>query len=239
MGASYPERKKIIESIAKIDVYGTDAWQYLSSKKYKGQISSADYYQTISKYKSFLCLMELNDPTPHLNAKIFDAIVAGVIPITPYYEPFDKTYELPSGSYYRYNNPAEVGALIDTINDLSEEEYNIKIDNLRKSQSKFSYHLQYLTLLNSINRLGIQGLREWIACLGFFQKRHKIINRMVEILILHDIQKIPLRRIFHLKVPSRFSPFHLNQKGSICVGWPVLDRKKATLNLSTIKICCW
>ena len=86
-------------------------------KKYKGQIGSADYYQTISKYKSFL--MELNDPTPHLNAKI---LILWRALYHTYYEPFDKTYELPSGSYYRYNNPAEVGALIDTINDLSEEE---------------------------------------------------------------------------------------------------------------------
>lgn len=241
VGAPYPRRKKIIEKIEEIDVYGRKEWQYFSSKKYRGIMSNSEYYDTIGKYTAFLCLMELNDSTPHLNAKIFDAIVAGVIPITPEYAPFDNTYNLPRDCYYSYKKPNEINGLVEKITELSEQEYRSKIDNLRQSQKIFSYDMQYKKLFKSIEGIKKKGLREW-DCSGAFgcilQKRLNIINRLTELIQRLDIKRVPLCiEIMGVTIPSRFSPLHLNQTGSFQIHWPMFDPDQSILNLPVIKIC--
>lgn len=240
VGAAYPARIKIVSEIKDIIVHGAKKWQKIFPEKYFGELRSDLFYSTISKYKSSLCLMELDDSTPHLNAKIFDSIVAGTIPIVPGYAPFTETYSLPSDCYYTYRDGSEINKLIQRIDELPEYEYLNKITKLRNSQLIFSYDLQYNRLLQTLDNVKHESLRSWTN-FGIWPLRIKIreqiLRRLLRIMLEDQEKMIPIAvQIFGLIIPSRLSPVFFTVNNKFRLNLPVFTPRKSILNLPLIKM---
>jgi hypothetical protein len=240
IGSAYIARVEIIKQVEKVVVYGSTEWQKLCPEKYQGILGEDEYYDEISNYKSSLCLMEGDEFTPHLNAKIFDSIVAGTIPIVPSYRPFTETYHMPSDCYYTYNDKSEINKLIKEIDEISVEEYQNKIKKLRCSQIEFSFDLQYERLLQVLIDIKADTCRTWatFAYWPFSIKiRTQILRKLVHIMKEDQEKMIPISvEFFGIIIPSRLSPIFINFHNRFKIRFPVLTPKKSLLNLPLVKI---
>jgi glycosyltransferase involved in cell wall biosynthesis len=157
IGRPYASRATKLESLLhagiNVHIFGSRRWieHPVLRRNYKGYLDSDHFWEVLNRSKIVLNLMEDAGGDPHINAKVFEAAMAGSMPLTTYYPPFETTYGLVEGkNIVFYENQEEL---------IRKIQYYLKSDDHRKHVTEqlhahlyrhFSYESLYERLFNRL-----------------------------------------------------------------------------------------
>ena len=119
----YSERERLITYFetnypSQFDLYGT-GWDQRVHSSYKGTIK--DKFELYHHYKFAICLENIKNVRGYITEKIFDCLVAGIVPI--YQGADDICRYVPQECFVDYKKFQSMGELADFLVGMSENEY--------------------------------------------------------------------------------------------------------------------
>jgi len=128
----YSERVKAIEFFEKnnsndFDLYGV-GWGNLGLKNYKGSFAE-DKRKVMKKYKFSICFENTKNIQGYVTEKILDSFASGCVPI--YWGASNITKFIPANCFIDMRNFSSYMELYRFIKNMSEDEYNTYIENIR------------------------------------------------------------------------------------------------------------
>lgn len=127
--ALYMERIKIVnffEEYNIFDLYGRGWNQYKDLKNYKG--SPENKYEVYKNYKFAFCLENYYGRAGYITEKIFDAFMAGIVPV--YKGASNISDYVPEDTFIDYDNFTCLEHLIKYLENIPLEEYNQYLSNI-------------------------------------------------------------------------------------------------------------
>jgi alpha(1,3/1,4) fucosyltransferase len=127
----YSSRRKINEYFdahqeCDYTFYG-GGWDRTVHKAFGGSID--DKIATLQNFRFSICFENTKDTTGYITEKIFDCFGAGCVPV--YYGAKDISSYIPEGCYIRWERFGSIEKLYDYLKNVSEEEFNGYIKNIK------------------------------------------------------------------------------------------------------------
>lgn len=155
-GELYSERKKIIDFFEKNTVFSFDLYGFGwdGYKNYKGVAKNK--LETLSKYKFCFCFENFKSDKSYITEKIFDCFFSGIVPI--YYGCTSLSNYIPEDCYIDFSKFTNINSVIKFCDNISEEEYEKYISNIKKFinsetyYNNFDYHTNVLKIVDIIEK---------------------------------------------------------------------------------------
>lgn len=168
VGRPYGNRVDIIRAIKEsgisIQVFGSRDWLNYSDLEdvYQGFLEQKAFWSKLAQSKIVLNLMEdAVGEKPHINAKVFEAAMAGSLAVTTYYPPFESTYGLEDGkNIIFYQSVDDLIKQLDYY--LAHDEHRSRVASQLRQHlfAHFAYQDLYRRLFNRLEKQWWEGASE-------------------------------------------------------------------------------